>query len=128
MIQDFAYFIHNQCKYNIHVCFRRLTDGDCGSIVYVTTKNGSGFTQIPFGMLIGAFVGPTHRKFWCCDVYQAIILPHAIADLEADYPGHVKDLYQFAHGKHQIASSPVDNIISQFDCKIREKLMKDWDL
>ena len=116
MIQDFAYIIHNQCKYNIHVRFRRLTAGDCGSIVYVTTKNGSGFTQIPFGMLIGAFVGSTHRKFWCCDVYQAIILPHAIADLEA--MDHVKDLYQYAHDKHQIVSSPVDDIISQLDCRV----------
>ena len=127
MIQDFAYIIHNQCKYNTHVCFRRLTDGDCGSIVYVTTKNGSGFTQMPFGMLIGAFVGPTHRKFWCCDVYQAIILPHAIADLEAEYPGHVKELYQYAHDKHQIASSPVDNIISQLDCRVNppDNLLED---
>ena len=78
-------------------------------------------------MLIGAFVGPTHRKFWCCDVYQAIILPHAIADLEADYPGHVKDLYQYAHDKHQIASSPVDDIISQLDCRVNppDNLLED---
>ena len=41
-------------------------------------------------MFIGEFTG-AHTQY--CDVYQAILLPHAIADLEADHPNHVSELY-----------------------------------
>ena len=95
-----------------NLLYSRLVDGDCGSVVYVRSKRGNKPTRIPFAMFIGEFTG-AHTLY--CDVYQAILLPHAIADLEADYPNHVSELYQFAHDKHQIAHSPVNEIISQLD-------------
>lgn len=81
--------------------------------MYVTLKEGERLTRHPIAMFIGVFTGAHGLN---CEVYQAIVLPHAIKDLQEDYRHHVDGLHQFAHERHSVNYQA--DMISQLDCKL----------
>lgn len=80
--------IHDIAQKYLHVPFSQLQEGDCGKMVYLERR------REPFGMFIGKkWVEETEEAEEFCGVYQAIVLHHALRDIEHYYPHHVGQIH-----------------------------------
>jgi len=78
------------------VLSRKLTFGDCGSLLYVEED---GVFQ-PVGMLVGEIVNTRQCFGFKQPVYQAIVLSQAFKDIECDYKHQVTDIRLFTRSEY----------------------------